>query len=173
MMAAEPGVRLTKARETLVQALGEEDDAYGRLAELAELEHVAILSASTEQLTSLLVEKERLIERVVMLEARRTASLGEIARQSGFPEQGFTLTALLESWSGDEREGLARLQDSLRRHIQALAQMNRRNASLLRSSLILLARWTNLVAGEQQPQAYNRGGRRNRRSTPAVVNREA
>ncbi len=172
-MTAQSEVRLTKARGALVQALGEEEDAYGKLAALAELEHVAILSASTEQLTSLLVEKERLIGRVVALEARRTASLGEIARQSGIPEQGFTLTALLESWSGDEREPLARLQESLRRHIQALAQMNKRNASLLRSSLILLARWTNLIGVEQQPQAYTRGGRRNRRSTPAVVNREA
>lgn len=158
-------------RRVILGLLIQQEGLYGRLASLAEEEHTAIVAGTPEVLEALLVEKEQLIQRILLLEAERLASVGRIAFGLGLREP--TLSDLRDLWSPEELAQVEVVQASLQASIRRTADLNRRNASLLRASLLMLDRWMDLLTGGNAEPAYGRSGAVRRRDNPVAVNRVA
>jgi flagellar biosynthesis/type III secretory pathway chaperone len=159
-------------RQVLLGLLAQEDGLYARLAELAEDEHTAIRGGTTEAIETLVAEKARIIDRLVLLEAERLASVSRLANTAEVVGEALTLSDVVALWPTDEIVALSGIAESLRANVGRLEGLNRRNASLLRASLAMLNRWVELLTGVwQEPQTYERTGRRH--VTAASLNRVA
>ncbi|HEY8490772.1 MAG TPA: flagellar protein FlgN [Dehalococcoidia bacterium] len=141
----------TKAQRTalphtrLVQVLEEENAVYGELVALSEAEYQAILAARIDELTELLINKERLLARAQALEEARQAEVRAVVGDAAAASA--RLEDLASRLEGAERERLLAVRDSLRENISRLTAANDRNGAVLRGGLQLIGRWINFLAG--------------------------
>lgn len=170
MASAEVGAE----RRVILGLLIQQDSVYQHLLALTESENQAILSGTPEELMVIVDQKERLIERLALLEAERIASVGRVAQGLGRSGKDVTLTALKDAWDWEELEQVTGIQERLMTSVTRISELNRKNASLLRSSLLMLNRWMDLISGAQQaPETYSKTGKQRGRTQAARVNRKA
>ncbi len=166
-------VDIATERRLVLGLLVQEDGIYGQLADLTQQEHEAIVAGTPEQLEVLVFKKEQLVERVLLLEAERLASVSRLAPVFEADAAEVTLSDLQEVWTGEELTQVTKLQASLQANITRMADLNKRNASLLRSSLVMLNRWMDLLIGGRRQETYSRAGGQRKRTAPVAVNRTA
>lgn len=132
------------AGTALARVLEEENALYGELLAVTEAEHRAIIAARIDELTDLLISKERLLSRAEALEEARQehvqALVGTAAVESARLED---IAARLK---GAERRRLLAVRDSLRENMEQLSAANQRNDVLLRAGLHLITKWVNFLA---------------------------
>lgn len=141
MSAEHNDLRLDRAQERLISTLFEESNCYAALVEVSHEELVALRSGKVDDVESLLGKKDHLLRRISRLEAERLAVAGELATRVGHEPATATLTELKPAFPPAAQELLTELQDLLRDHARELADVNRKNAALLETSLGLVSRW--------------------------------
>jgi flagellar biosynthesis/type III secretory pathway chaperone len=132
------------APSRLVQVLEEENALYGELVALTEAEYQAIVAARIDELTELLVNKERLLSRAQALEETRQEEVRQLI--GGAAAESARLEGIAAQLEGTERRRLLAVRDSLQENITRLSSANDRNDALLRSGLQLISKWVNFLA---------------------------
>ncbi len=169
MVSAEVGAE----RRVILGLLIQQESVYQHLLQLTEAEHEAILGGTPEELMAIVDQKERLIERLALLEAERIASVGRVAEGLGRHGNDVTLAALRDAWDAEELEQVTSVQARLMASVNRISELNRNNAKLLRSSLLMLNRWMDLIAGVQQAtETYSKTGKQRGRAAATRVNRK-
>jgi flagellar biosynthesis/type III secretory pathway chaperone len=129
----------------LASVLIEESELCEQLLSVTDREHAAIVSSDIEGLTSLVEEKEHLLELLATLETERMTALTAIALAVGQPADALTLTSIGVIATPGTRAQLLAAGEGLRTTGEALASANARNADLLAASTDLVERWVSYL----------------------------
>ena len=130
------------AAADLAQVLTEESRLCAQLLAVTDAEETAITASDVERLTSLVDEKEQLLELLAALETERMTAITAIALATGRNADALTLTEVADLAAPEARSMLPVTGEELRRAGLALADANARNTRLLQASAELVDRWT-------------------------------
>src|SRR5262249_44288192 len=104
-------------------------------------EEKAIIAADIPLLTSLVEEKEQVLELLATLETERMTAVTAIASAAGQQPSSLTLGGVVALVDGPAQAQLVALSEGLREDGRALEEANQRNAHLLQASSDLVDRW--------------------------------
>lgn len=130
------------ATDDLAQVLAEESRLCAQLLAVTDAEEAAITTSDVERLTTLVDEKEQLLELLAALETERMTAITAIALATGRTADALTLTEVADLAAPEARSTLLVTGEELRRAGLALADANARNTRLLEASAELVERWT-------------------------------
>lgn len=125
----------------LAAALAEEEGLYSSLLHLTVKEERAIIAGDVEQLTTLVDEKQRLLELIAAQETERMTAITAIAMAVGEDPDTLTLSIIARHAPSSEAGVLMEGGMLLRAQAVALRDANQRNTLLLESSADLVDRW--------------------------------
>ncbi len=158
----------------LVAALTEERGLYGDLVALTQREETAIVGGDVRALTTIVDEKEQLLELLAALETERMTALTAVAAALGQAGAPLEFGDVLAVATSAERDALLAVGAALREQASALQQANDRNAQLLRGSQQLVDRWIQylrtVIGGSL---TYNPHGAAGTARTTRVLDRSA
>lgn len=129
------------ATADLALVLAEESRLCAQLLAVTDREQDAIIASDVERLTTLVDEKEQLLELLATLETERMTAITAIALATGRSAEALTLTEVADLATSEARISLLVTGEELRRAGVALAEANARNARLLETSAELVERW--------------------------------
>ncbi len=174
-MKTRPGDHKLSSRpqERLVSALRTQERCFGALLEVTRTEHEALRSGDIDTVEELLGKKEHLLRRIARAEAERASSAADLAGQMGLAASA-TLSELSAGLPAAALTEALSLQEALRGHATQLAELNGRNAAMLRTSLGLLGRWVGfLIRAAEGADTYNEEGGHAKRKRTRVLDRKA
>jgi flagellar biosynthesis/type III secretory pathway chaperone len=151
----------------LGEVLATQRDLYRALIGVASNEQTAIVEGNVERLTSLVEEKEELLDHLRALETERMTALVAIQMATGIEPDTATLSEIASHLPSDTADALNRAGRELRAEALALEEAHTVNAQLLRNSRSLVDRWihylrTVLAGSLYTPEGVgdvNEGGR--------------
>ena len=132
---------ISAAADALADTLEEESRLCGMLLAVTHREEKAIIAADIPLLTSLVEEKEQVLELLATLETERMTAVTAIASAAGKPASSLTLGGVVALVDGPAQAQLVALSEGLREDGRALEEANARNAHLLQASSDLVDRW--------------------------------
>ncbi len=156
---AAPAIGLESGAAALAVALADEEQIYASMLSLAVREEVAIVDGDVEELTTIVDEKEQLIEHLHALETERMTAIVAIATACGDDPATMTLSDVAALLPASMSESLTESGALLRVQAVALQQANGRNAELLRRSHELIDRWVNYMKQLLSGSLYGEDGR--------------
>ena len=133
--------------DILISTLEQENTEYESLLELG-LEKTGIIIRNDVKELSRMVEKEQLVvDRIIVLEKKRTEVSNDIADVLNKDVKTLTLTRLIELLSSQEKErnALVSIHDKLSLTMKRMVELNDRNKALLEESMEMLLFEMNLV----------------------------
>ena len=133
--------------DILISTLEQENTEYESLLELG-LEKTGIIIRNDVKELSRMVEKEQLVvDRIIVLEKKRTEVSNDIADVLNKDVKTLTLTRLIELLSSQEKErnALVSIHDKLSLTMKRMVELNDRNKALLEESMEMLQFEMNLV----------------------------
>ena len=124
-------------------------DLAQRLAQVLELERVALVTRDMEGLRSLLQEKDQLI-----------TLLGRVEDSHATPGAGYSQTgaSVQSHFSAAQRERLALIQDELRCQLSACRDQNHVNGRLVQRARQSVAEVLQVITGSAPAQMYTASG---------------
>ncbi len=159
MTSESTAIKLDRGQERLLAALRAEEKHCAALLDLTRTEHRALLENDVEAVADLLGRKAHLTRQISRAEAERAASAAEIAGRAGLGGSSVSLTELSGAFPEQARGELTSVQRSIRNKAAELAELNGRNAAMLRTSLDLLSRWVGfLIRSAGGATTYDEGG---------------
>lgn len=146
--------------DELVTTLEQENSEYEGLLELG-LEKTGIIIRNDIDGLSRMVEKEQLVvDRIIVLEKKRTQVSQDIAEVLNKDVKTLTLTRLIELLSSQtkERDALVSVHDRLSLTMKRMTEVNERNNALLAEAMEMLQFEMNLVHSMRHgPETNNYG----------------
>lgn len=147
--------------DVLISTLEQENTEYEGLLEL-ELQKTGIIIRNEVDELSRMVEKEQLVvDRIMVLEKKRTEVSQDIAEVLNKDVKTLTLTRLIELLSSQkkERDALVSIHDKLSLTMKRMVEVNERNKALLNESMEMLQFEMNLVQSMKRGPETNNYGR--------------
>ena len=147
--------------DILISTLEQENTEYESLLELG-LEKTGIIIRNDVEELSRMVEKEQLVvDRIIVLEKKRTEVSNDIADVLNKDVKTLTLTRLIELLSSQEKErnALVSIHDKLSLTMKRMVELNDRNKALLEESMEMLQFEMNLVQSMRRGPETNNYGR--------------
>lgn len=129
----------------LGEVLATQRDLYRALIGVASNEQTAIIEGDVERLTSLVEQKEELLDHLRALETERMTALVAIQMATGIEPETATLSEIAARLPGDTADALTRAGRELRAEALALEEAHSVNAQLLRNSRSLVDRWVHYL----------------------------
>ena len=152
-----PGEPLT---QRLMKVLTEEDRVYEKLLGLFQSQRQAIIGGQVDELYSIVAKEEELVRKIEELEAERVAIVGVLAKKMNLASAKLTVSELSQMLAETEAAQFTQVQRRILARIDELSRTNRRNASLIKSSLQLIsAAMQNLLGAYPGGALYNGGGK--------------
>jgi flagellar biosynthesis/type III secretory pathway chaperone len=149
---------LMEGARALEHCLEAQQQIYVAMLELSAREEAAIVAGDVGLLTSLVDEKEQLIEHLNALETERMTALLTLAAAVGTPLEALTLTTVAARLPAAPAASLTETGVQLRVRALALKEANERNALLLRSSRNLVDRWIHYLRTLLSGSLYTASG---------------
>lgn len=156
---AAPAIGIESGAGALAVALADEERIYTSMLALAAREEIAIVGGDVEELTTIVDEKEQLIEHLHALETERMTAIVAIATACGDDPETMTLSEVAALLPAELSVSLTETGVLLRAQAIALQQANGRNADLLRRSHELIDRWVNYMKQLLSGSLYGEDGR--------------
>lgn len=147
--------------DVLISTLEQENTEYEGLLELG-LQKTGIIIRNEVDELSRMVEKEQLVvDRIMVLEKKRTEVSQDIAEVLNKDVKTLTLTRLIELLSSQkkERDALVSIHDKLSLTMKRMVEVNERNKALLNESMEMLRFEMNLVQSMKRGPETNNYGR--------------
>ncbi|MGN1187939.1 MAG: flagellar protein FlgN [Lachnospiraceae bacterium] len=147
--------------DVLISTLEQENTEYEGLLELG-LQKTGIIIRNEVDELSRMVEKEQLVvDRIMVLEKKRTEVSQDIAEVLNKDVKTLTLTRLIELLSSQkkERDALVSIHDKLSLTMKRMVEVNERNKALLNESMEMLQFEMNLVQSIKRGPETNNYGR--------------
>lgn len=147
--------------DVLISTLEQENTEYEGLLELG-LQKTGIIIRNEVEELSRMVEKEQLVvDRIMVLEKKRTEVSQDIAEVLNKDVKTLTLTRLIELLSSQkkERDALVSIHDRLSLTMKRMVEINERNKALLNESMEMLQFEMNLVQSMKRGPETNNYGR--------------
>ena len=147
--------------DVLISTLEQENTEYEGLLEL-ELQKTGIIIRNEVDELSRMVEKEQLVvDRIMVLEKKRTEVSQDIAEVLNKDVKTLTLTRLIELLSSQkkERDALVSIHDKLSLTMKRMVEVNERNKALLNESMEMRQFEMNLVQSMKRGPETNNYGR--------------
>ena len=147
--------------DVLISTLEQENTEYEGLLELG-LQKTGIIIRNEVDELSRMVEKEQLVvDRIMVLEKKRTEVSQDIAEVLNKDVKTLTLTRLIELLSSQkkERDALVSIHDRLSLTMKRMVEVNERNKALLNESMEMLQFEMNLVQSMKRGPETNNYGR--------------
>ena len=147
--------------DVLISTLEQENTEYEGLLELG-LQKTGIIIRNEVDELSRMVEKEQLVvDRIMVLEKKRTEVSQDIAEVLNKDVKTLTLTRLIELLSSQkkERDALVSIHDRLSLTMKRMVEINERNKALLNESMEMLQFEMNLVQSMKRGPETNNYGR--------------
>ena len=147
--------------DVLISTLEQENKEYESLLELG-LQKTGIIIRNEVDELSRMVEKEQLVvDRIMVLEKKRTEVSQDIAEVLNKDVKTLTLTRLIELLSSQkkERDALVSIHDKLSLTMKRMVEVNERNKALLNESMEMLQFEMNLVQSMKRGPETNNYGR--------------
>ena len=147
--------------DVLISTLEQENTEYEGLLELG-LQKTGIIIRNEVDELSRMIEKEQLVvDRIMVLEKKRTEVSQDIAEVLNKDVKTLTLTRLIELLSSQkkERDALVSIHDKLSLTMKRMVEVNERNKALLNESMEMLQFEMNLVQSMKRGPETNNYGR--------------
>lgn len=146
--------------DELINTLEQENTEYESLLELG-LEKTGIIIRNEVDELSRMVEKEQLVvDRIIVLEKKRTEVSEDIANVLNKDVKTLTLTRLIELLGSQvkERDALVSIHDKLSSTMKRMVTINERNQALLKESMEMLQFEMNVIQSMKRgPETNNYG----------------
>jgi flagellar biosynthesis/type III secretory pathway chaperone len=142
------------AAEDLLQVLGDEEQLYQRLHELANRQRASVLGGATGTLLELVGAMEQLAVEHALLEDRRRSS---VCALGGGLESGLSLRVIMPALEPDARRRAEELRRRLLESAVQLQLLNQKNAVLVKRALAHTQRRLRALQG-RQPAPYTASG---------------
>jgi len=142
----------------LCSILHDEKVIVADLLELAKEEREIVVAGESAKLEDVIRLQIKQINKLGALEKKRTEINKNISKETGLPEKGITITAILETATQNERAKLEPLQKQLTAMVEQHAAINEENRELIKSHLEYSETMLELMAGAEDPLNNMYGG---------------
>jgi flagellar biosynthesis/type III secretory pathway chaperone len=126
--------------ETLIDVLDKENTEYESLLELSKAKTTAIVSGQVEKLQEILVEEQKYIERINVLDDKREENVKDICDVLNLPFKDVKVDRVIQILENQpkERDALKKAQMQIKRTIDQLMKINENNKILLKESMDMI-----------------------------------
>lgn len=142
----------------LSEVIAAQRDLYRALLGVASNEQDAIVAGDVERLTTLVEQKEELLDHLRALETERMTALVAIEMATGIQADTATLSDIAAHLPGEIADALHRAGRELRAEALALDEAHAVNAQLLRNSRSLVDRWIHYLRSVLAGSLYTQDG---------------
>ncbi len=149
--------------ENLIEVLDQEVIQYKALLELSERKTQIVVAGDVPALIKLTDEEQVLVDRLSVLDRKRTVAMKDVADVMNKNAASFRLTDLVALLAGrpSEQKKLSAIIDSLRETATQIARVNDQNRELIKNTLEMIEFDLNLVRGMKaapETAQYTSGG---------------
>ena len=147
--------------DTLIETLIKENEEYETLLELSMEKTGIIVRSDHDGLNEIVMKEQKVVERINVLEKKRSEVTNDIGVVLNRKPQELTLTKLVEMLANQPRECgmLKEIHDKLSKTLSRMVQVNESNKALLNESLEMLQFEMNLLQSmKQAPETTNYSG---------------
>ena len=147
--------------DVLISTLEQENTEYEGLLELGLQKTGIIIRNEVEELSGMVEKEQLVVDRIMVLEKKRTEVSQDIAEVLNKDVKTLTLTRLIELLSSQkkERDALVSIHDKLSLTMKRMVEINERNKALLNESMEMLQFEMNLVQSMKRGPETNNYGR--------------
>jgi flagellar biosynthesis/type III secretory pathway chaperone len=126
--------------EELVEILGKEQEIYNQLIPVVREKTQIIVNDDTVALQDITAKEQEAIDRIVLLENKRTRVMEDIRTVLGIKEKNLKLSTLIGLLDNKQKgkKILSELHDKLKETINILVDINNRNKMLIQQSLEMI-----------------------------------
>ena len=124
--------------EKLIGLLNEEIHLFRTIVPLLEEENDLLKHSDVKVLDTLIKKKESEIIKIRIVESRRTEVVKDIARSAGISDDGLSLTKIAALTNAGYSETLLHISSEMKRFVNYVGQLNRRNKQRVDQSLGLV-----------------------------------
>ena len=148
--------------DTLIEVLNKENDEYLKLLEFSTAKTDVIVKGDLDGLTLITDKEQERVNEINELEAKRMATMQEIAKILNTDVEGLKLSVLigLLNKTPKEQKELAKIHSTLKNTLREMKYVNERNEELLNSAIEMVNfNLTLMQSMKQAPETanYNRG----------------
>lgn len=161
---------LRPGTDELIALLAEEEQLYAELLAIGQQEQDAILGSDPAWLSSLVAQKERVMEHVARVETERQTWIAAWAAAAGAAATP-TLNELARQVGPHDAERIGTVRDALLTRIRDLAEMNNRNSHLLNGALRIVNRSIEAYGRVGGERGYDPSGEPARTARTVVLDR--
>ena len=148
--------------DNLIETLIKENEEYETLLELSMEKTGIIVRSDHEGLNEIVIKEQKVVERINVLEKKRSEVTKDIGIVLNRNPQELTLSKLVEMLANQPRECemLKEVHDKLSQTLSRMVQINESNKALLNESLEMIQFEMNLLQSlKQAPETTNYSGK--------------
>jgi ABC-type cobalamin/Fe3+-siderophores transport system ATPase subunit len=162
----------------LLEILKEEGKKYKLLLGLSKKKRDKIIAKDLEELNSITLQEERIIEEVSKAEQQRESLIKKLANSINYPVSELTLKKIIELFPTDLTDSLQKVRKEFLAVLHDLKAVNDLNTGLIADSLSYVTYTLDAISQMTRPKEITYDGMRRRRKrkegrTSILVDREA
>jgi len=142
----------------LIDILEKEYRLYNDLYVLSRKKPDCIINGDISSLTVILAAEQQLIVELGVLETKREELIEKYSQSKGLDLSETTLTKLVASIDGEVKRRLENVRHGLDEILSSQKEINDLNEKLLKNNLEYIDFSINLMAGQEESTAYQKGG---------------
>ena len=162
--------------QPILALIEEQRDQQRDLLKLSYEKRQTVTKGDTERLNEIVQQELNLLSRINSLEKQRMAAAARIAEGEGCKAAEVTLTFLIQLSEGADRDRFTALQREMSGLLQAQAELNKINKSLLEEQLEYTDAMLGILVGAEDPlnNFYNVDGtaEQERRQRTGLIDRQ-